>query len=179
MPNIKQVILLAEYNQLMNQRQYAAAENLTEAVLREDKGAFFKSILGTLNHILVGDIIWLKRFADHPSSSKALSYIDKLNKPTSLDVILFDKFGDLYSERQKIDEIIVTWAHQLSESDLNECISYTNMAGDAFSKPFLSLIHHLFLHQVHHRGQVTTLLSQLGVDFGETDLIEIIDEYNA
>jgi len=57
MSNVKQIILFAEYNQLMNQRQYAAAGNLSEAELREDKGAFFKSILGTLNHILVGDII--------------------------------------------------------------------------------------------------------------------------
>jgi len=59
---------------------------------------------------------------------------------------------------------------------MDECIFYLNMAGNAFSKPFLSLINHLFLHQVHHRGQVTTLLSQFGVDFGDTDLIEIIGE---
>jgi len=48
------------------------------------------------------------------------------------------------------------------------------MKGSSFQKDFSSLINHLFLHQVHHRGQATTLLSQFGVDFGETDLIEII-----
>lgn len=54
--------LQADYNRLMNQRQYEACANLSEAQLKQDQGAFFKSILGTLNHILVGDIIWLKRF---------------------------------------------------------------------------------------------------------------------
>lgn len=179
MSHVKQIVLLAEYNQLMNKRQFAAAEKLSEDELGENRGAFFKSVLGTLNHILVGDIIWLKRFAVHPSSNEALSYIDTLNKPASLDAILFDVFSELKSERQKIDEIMIGWANRLTESDMDECISYLNMAGSSFTKPFVSLINHLFLHQVHHRGQVTTLLSQFGVDFGDTDLIEIIDECNA
>lgn len=179
MSEINQLALLAEYNQLMNQRQYAAAEKLSMTDLCEDKGAFFKSVLGTLNHILVGDIIWLNRFAAHPSSSDALSYISELEKPKSLDAMLFMDFDELNAERQKIDGIIVKWIKQLSFNDINECISYSNMEGKSFSKPFVSLINHLFLHQVHHRGQVTTLLSQYGMDFGETDLIEIINECNA
>ena len=176
MSEIKQFALLAEYNQVMNQRQYAAAEKLSKAELCEDKGAFFKSVLGTLNHILVGDIIWLKRFSAQSSSCEALSYIAELENPKSLDAVLFMDFCDLKEERKKIDQIIVEWIKCLSHADINECISYSNMAGKSFSKPYVSLINHLFLHQVHHRGQVTTLLSQFGVDFGETDLIEIISE---
>lgn len=176
MSEINQLILLAEYNQLMNQRQYEAAARLSEADLFEDKGAFFKSVIGTLNHILVGDIIWLKRFAAHPSSREALSYLVELEKPKSLDAILFRDFADLKREREKVDKIVIRWVKQLSAVDLTGCLSYTNMAGNSFSKQFLSLINHLFLHQVHHRGQVTTLLCQCGVDFGDTDLIEIIDE---
>lgn len=179
MTDINQLALLAEYNQLMNYRQYEAAAKLTDSDLYEDKGAFFKSVFGTLNHILVGDIVWLKRFSVHPSSRKALSYLNELEKPKSLDVLLFTDFDELKKEREKIDQIIIEWVNQLSDTDLTTCITYTNMAGNSFSKPFLSLINHLFLHQVHHRGQVTTLLSQCGVDFGETDLIEIIDECGA
>ncbi|MES9885126.1 MAG: DinB family protein [Sedimenticola sp.] len=176
MAEINQLILLAEYNQLMNERQYAAAVNLSKDELGEDKGTFFKSVLGTLNHILVGDIIWLKRFAEHPSSIKSLSYIREMDKPSKLSSILFTELDGLKEEREKIDEVILNWIRSLSEDDLNRCISYKNMAGSSFSKSFVSLIHHLFLHQVHHRGQVTTLLSQYGVEFGETDLIEIINE---
>ncbi len=176
---INQLVLLAEYNQLMNQRQYAAAETLSRDELCEDKGAFFKSIIGTLNHILVGDIIWLKRFAAHPSSSESLSYISNLETPKSLGVILFMDFHELKSERERIDAIIVNWIKHLCDADVHECISYTNMAGKSYCMPYVSLINHLFLHQTHHRGQITTLLSQYGVDFGETDLIEIIDECDA
>ena len=179
MSEIKQLSLLAEYNRLMNKRQYAAAARLTNDELNEDKGAFFKSVLGTLNHILVGDIIWLKRFATHPSCAKSLSYICDIKKPSKLDSILFTDLDELKETREQIDEEIINWLNSLNEDDLNECIAYTNMAGSPFHKPLISLIHHLFLHQVHHRGQVTTLLSQYSVDFGETDLIEIINECGA
>lgn len=175
---LNQFILFAEYNQLMNQRQYEAANHLSRQDLNKDQKAFFKSVLGTLNHLMVGDIIWLKRFAQHPSSTESLSYILEFAKPKSLNETLFKEFDRLKEEREKVDSIIINWITNLSEEDLNGCISYTNMAGVPFSKPFTSLISHLFLHQVHHRGQATTLLSQYGVDFGETDLIEIINECN-
>ena len=160
----------------MNQRQYSASEKLTATQLAEDRGAFFKSVIGTLNHILIGDIVWLKRFALHPSGSSPLAHVSELDNPTSLSAILFEDLGLLKTEREKIDEIIINWIKQLSDNDLNDCLSYTNMSGKRFTRPLGSLIDHLFLHQVHHRGQVTTLLSQFGVDFGETDLVEIIDE---
>ena len=173
---LRQFALFAEYNQLMNQRQYAAATRLSEDKLNKDNKAFFKSIIGTLNHIMVGDIIWLKRFAQHPSSKQSLSYISGLGKPESLDTILFHELKYLSKEREIIDNLIIDWIACLTESNLDECITYTNMAGISFSKSYASLISHLFLHQVHHRGQITTLLSQYGVDFGETDLVEIINE---
>lgn len=176
MSQLKQFVLLAEYNQLMNGRQYTAVANLRKEQLTEDRGAFFESVLGTLNHILVGDIVWLKRFSQHPASRESLSYIDALEKPKKLNTILFSDLDGLKEERNKIDALVVSWINQLDDGSLDACIRYNNMAGDSFNKPFSSLILHLFLHQVHHRGQVTTLLSQYGVDFGETDLIEIVNE---
>jgi len=178
MSETTQLILLANYNQLMNQRQYAAASKLSKDQLCEDKGAFFKSVLGTLNHILVGDIVWLKRFSEHPSSTKTLSCIREMDMPSNLDSLLFTDLNVLKAQREIVDEAIVNWVGSLNDTDLDQCISYKNMAGKTFNKPLTSLVNHLFLHQVHHRGQVTTLLSQFGVDFGETDLIEIIDECN-
>jgi len=173
---IKQYKLLSEYNHLMNQRLYDSSSNLSDDQLHKDQGAFFKSVIGTLNHILVGDIIWLKRFASHPSSKLALSYLEKIEKPVSLDSMLYTDFDELRNEREKVDKIIIQWIACLSDNDIKDPISYKNMAGQCFSKSFSSLINHLFLHQVHHRGQATTLLSQLGIDFGHTDLIELISE---
>jgi len=160
---INQFQLFSEYNKLMNQRLYETVEKLSDEIIRENKGAFFKSILGTLNHIMVGDIVWLKRFSAHPSSRYALSYFSSLEKPESLNSILFSEFGQLREEREKIDEIIIQWINSLSESDFDNSISYENMKGIKCNKLFSSLISHLFLHQVHHRGQVTTLLSQSSV----------------
>jgi uncharacterized damage-inducible protein DinB len=160
----------------MNMRQYEAAEKLSDVELNEDRGAFFKSILGTLNHIMVGDILWLKRFAEDPSSREALSYITRMDSPESLDEIIFSDFCEMRTEREVIDSIIVRWIKRLSVKDIEGCLSYTNLSGDSFLKPFQSLIFHLFLHQVHHRGQVTTLLSQISVNFGETDIVELISD---
>ncbi len=174
MPTINQFSLLAKYNQLMNQRQYKATARLSMSELCEDKGAFFKSVLGTLNHIMVGDIIWLKRFFEH-SNLEVLPYILQREAPKSLNTVLFTDFEELKKERETIDEIIISWIKSLTDCDLNKCITYTSIDGKSFTKPFAGLIYHLFLHQVHHRGQVTTLLAQYGVDFGETDLIEIIN----
>jgi uncharacterized damage-inducible protein DinB len=175
---LNQLILHANYNQLMNDRLYKAASRLTKEELNTDNKSFFKSVLGTLNHIIVGDIIWLKRLAKSPSSTSSLRYVLEFENPKSLSIVLFKEFDKLKEERHKFDDIIIDWVFNLSEADINQCISYTNMAGVSFSKPFASLINHLFLHQVHHRGQVTTLLSQYGVNFGETDIIEIINECN-
>lgn len=176
MTTTAQFILLAEYNRLMNQRQYQAAAELTEAELMEDKGAFFTSIFGTLNHILVGDILWLKRFAMNNPQFSALSYLQKLATPSALDQHLHSNLHALQQQREAVDNMLVNWAEQLSAEDINRCIDYTNMAGTRSSRLLADLITHLFLHQVHHRGQVTTLLSQCGIDFGETDLLEIIAE---
>ncbi len=171
---LKQFKLLADYNQLMNSRLYDATALLPDKKINENKGAFFKSLLGTLNHIMVGDIIWLKRFSNVPSNQQSLRYFSSLQKPTSLDAILFDNFNELRQEREKMDNLIIQWINSLSDKDFEAKVEYRNMKGLSFRKEYSSLIHHLFLHQVHHRGQATTLLSQFGVEFGDTDLIEMI-----
>jgi len=176
MSALNQFVLFAEYNKLMNQRIMAAASQLSCAGLTSDRGAFFKSVLGTLNHILVGDIIWLNRFVSHPASSEALESITRLEHPEALNTMLFDDLESLRAERENVDEIIIDWIASLSESDMEDHLSYQNMAGEPQNKRVESLISHLFLHQVHHRGQATTLLSQSGVDFGDTDILEIIGE---
>jgi uncharacterized damage-inducible protein DinB len=171
---LNQFNIFAKYNKLMNQRIMDSASQLSNEDLTSDRGAFFKSVIGTLNHILVGDIIWLKRFSSNPAGNKLLGYINRIDPPASLNTILFEDLNELKAERERIDELIIDWIAKLSESDIENNISYQNMAGEPQNKLLTSLISHLFLHQVHHRGQATTLISQSGVDFGDTDIIEII-----
>lgn len=174
MSQLEQFRLLANYNRLMNQRQYEAADQLPEKLLRQDTGAFFGSIIGTLNHIMVGDIVWLKRFAEHPRRYASLAALRERERPDKLDQILYRELDVLAVERQRLDELIIDWCHELAADDLGTVLDFHSMMGKPARKNLGDLILHLFLHQTHHRGQVTTLLCQQGVDFGETDLVELL-----
>lgn len=166
--------LLAAYNQWMNTKVYEAAGRLSSSELAKDRGAFFGSILGTLNHIVVADTVWLKRFVTHPSCVDSFQAVADLDNPTSLDQILFDDLGRLKEHRSWLDRQIIDWISQLSEGDLDIVLTYHNMKGIRSNKRYSSLVLHFFNHQTHHRGQVSTLLSQAGVDIGVTDLLERI-----
>lgn len=171
-----QLILMAEYNQLMNQRIFKASSELSKESLHADRGAFFKSVLVTLSHIMIGDILWLKRFSAHPADYVSLHSLKSMTKPGLLDQVLFEDFSVFKDEREKLDKLIIDWCDELDDEDLSTVLTYTNFKGEHHHKRLGDLILHVFLHQVHHRGQVTTILSQEGIDFGDTDLPEIVPE---
>lgn len=169
-------ILMAEYNQWMNEAIYSTVSQLTPEQLAKDCGAFFGSVLGTLNHMLVGDILWLKRFANHPAMLTALDSMHTIAMPKQLDQILYSEFAQLKTQREKIDTIILLFTEQLNEQILSTPLTYLNSKGAQYTKDFSHLITHLFNHQTHHRGQVSTLLSQFGLDLGATDLLNKIPD---
>lgn len=166
--------LMADYNAWMNGKLYASAGLLSDDELLLDRGAFFGSILGTLNHLVVGDTIWLKRFATHPSNHLSLEPIRQLPSLNNLSQLLFTDMASLTVHRDWLDTIIINWSKSLTNTDLDQNLHYTNMKGVTANKSFFSLVMHFFNHQTHHRGQTTTLLSQLGIDVGVTDLLELI-----
>ncbi|MDN3556862.1 DinB family protein [Halomonas maura] len=169
-------VLLAIYNQWMNSKVYEGAGHLSSTDLAKDRGAFFGSILGTLNHILVADTVWLKRFATHPSCLNSLRDVAELQNPTSPDQIVFHDLGRLSEHRIWLDRNIINWVAELSEDDLGFILNYHSIEGFPAKKRYSSLVLHFFNHQTHHRGQVSTLLSQAGVDIGVTDLLAQIPE---
>jgi uncharacterized damage-inducible protein DinB len=170
------VALMAAYNEWMNARLYEAAAKLSPAELAAERKAFFGSILGTLNHLVVGDTIWLKRFAEHPARHAALEPVRALERPKALAQVLFTDFGALSAHRRMLDGVIVRWAGELSDADLEHVLGYASMKGVVSHKRFFDLLMHFFNHQTHHRGQVSTLLSQAGVDVGVTDLLVLIPD---
>jgi uncharacterized damage-inducible protein DinB len=164
--------LMANYNRRMNEQVYQASVNLSSAELEEDVGAFFKSILGSLNHIIIGDLLWLSRFATHSSRYQSLGRLAAYPKPSSLDEQLFGNFGDYWVARKDIDEIIQEWlSNEVVEADFGRDLSYTNSKGVVSSRNFSELVSHLFNHQTHHRGQVSALLYQKGADIGVSDFL--------
>lgn len=168
--------LMSDYNRWMNQRIFAAASQLSHAELIKDRQAFFPSILHTLSHIAVGDTLWLKRFATHPSSSWLRAQTNALPQPEALTALLFDELSSLQHYREQLDQIISDWVVQIDPKVLDDGLSYHTMAGKPFRKLFGLLLSHFFNHQTHHRGQVSTLLFQAGVDIGLTDLLGVIPE---
>lgn len=172
-------VLMADYNRWMNDRLLEAAGTLAETELTADKGAYFGSILGTLNHIAVADTIWLHRFAQHQPAFPALDALSAFPRPDSLRQTLAPDLASLRTHRRDLDALIQRWAAELRPEHLASSLRYRNMAGVASSKPFAALLQHFFNHQTHHRGQVSTLLFQSGVDVGVTDLLAVIPSHDA
>jgi len=168
--------LMARYNEWMNTKVYDAAAQLDAQALAADRGAFFGSILGTLNHLAVGDIVWLKRFATHPARHVALDPVREIAQPESLRQQLAADLAELRELRRRLDATILEWVDGLSDGDLAEVLEYANLKGVVSRRPMASLMVHFFNHQTHHRGQVSTLLFQAGQDVGTTDLLVLIPD---
>lgn len=175
MDRIEHVRLLSSYNASMNRSMYQAARQLPAARLAADRKAFFGSLLGTLNHLVNADLIWLKRFAGHPAAYPQLDAVRALQAPASLGAIGFGDIDSLWQRRRWLDELIVAWTAVIGDADLDQAVHYVNSRGPAH-KNFFSLLMHFFNHQTHHRGQASTLLSQQGVDPGVTDLLALIPD---
>ena len=151
---------MAAYNRWMNDRIYAACAKLSDEQRKRDMGAFFKSIHGTLNHILLGDRLWFGRFTGVPFVVQALNQE------------LYADFDELRAQRSKTDGDIIAWVSSLSGSEFTGQMSYMSTVNPQLRTfPFWVAVAQLFNHQTHHRGQVTTLLMQQGIDPGVTDLI--------
>jgi len=169
-------LLMSRYNRWMNQAVYEAARTLPGQEVTRDRGAFFGSILQTLNHIAAADLIWLHRFAQHPAATALRAALAGWPAPTSLRQPMAPSLEALEKQRQALDEVIDQWVHTFSPELLADTLSYRNMAGEVHAKHLGSLVQHFFNHQTHHRGQASTLLFQAGVDVGVTDLLAMIPD---
>jgi len=167
--------LLARYNQWMNNNLYQLASTLNADELLQNRGAFFGSVAGILNHLLVADLIWLNRFKQLAIQPKALQPLSDLPLPTALDQLLFQDFKQLHQVRKQIDVLFLAFIAELDDQHLQQVLVYSNMKGESMQKQLSSVLQHVFNHQTHHRGQLTTLFSQMGMDVGVTDLLMLID----
>ncbi len=160
--NLTRYKMFAGYNAWSNERIYNAAEKLSVDEYRADRGAFFKSIHGTLNHLLVSDRIWMKRFTGQGEA------------PTRLDVILHEDFASLRAARDREDARISAYVGQLTEAELAATFSYLTIVNPkTVTQPLAPALDHFFNHQTHHRGQAHAILTGMrGRDFAPSlDLI--------
>ncbi len=151
--------MLARYNAFANRRIYDAAAALSDADYRADRGAFFKSAHGTLNHLLVADRIWMARFTGDEASCR-------------LDAILFDDLASLRVAREAEDGRICAFVGALDDAALTRVVAYRRISSpDVVEQELWAALTHFFNHQTHHRGQVHTLLTQIAGSAPELDLL--------
>ncbi|MEM7059891.1 MAG: DinB family protein [Pseudomonadota bacterium] len=151
--------VMSTYNAWMNRRLYALCQTVSDADRKADRGAFFGSIHATLNHILFGDLAFLSRFTGDPKEVPALG------------VELYSDFAELWKARQATDARISDWSMSLTPAWLVENLTYTSLVdGVERTVPRWAIVVHMLNHQTHHRGQITALLSQMGLDYGTTDI---------
>ena len=139
--------MLAVYNRLANRRLYDACARLTDEERKRRRPAFFGSIHGTLNHLLVGDRIWLARFSGEEVPS------------TGLDAVLHEGFAELREAREREDARIEEFVAGIDEEFLGGTIRYENNEGRIVEDPVGVLLPHFFNHETHHRGQIHGMLS--------------------
>jgi uncharacterized damage-inducible protein DinB len=156
----KHFMMFAAYNQWANGRIYDAAALLSDEEYRRNTGAFFKSMMGTLNHIVAGDRIWMKRFTGEGEA------------PAALDAIIHADFAKLRATREAEDSRIVKWVASLSEKALEGRFTYMTVTDmRTISQRLAPALDHFFNHQTHHRGQAHMILTSLGRPSVQLDLI--------
>jgi len=161
------VRLMAQYNAEMNRRLYAAAARLGDADRKADRGAFWRSIHGTLTHILWGDTQWMSRFDNWP----------KPDVPIKQSAAMIDDFATLQARRVKADADIIAWADRVDDAWLAEdLVWFSGAARKEMRRQKAPLMVHFFNHQTHHRGQAHALLTACGQDTGDTDLFLVVPD---
>jgi uncharacterized damage-inducible protein DinB len=152
--------MFAHYNAWANGRLYAAVALLAPEQYRADRGAFFKSVHGTLNHLLATDRIWMQRFTG------------KGDAPNRLDAILFERFHELRAARETEDRRIFDFVDSLDDARIAGTIKYRRVSSpELFEQQLAPALAHWFNHQTHHRGQVHAMLTGLVGEAPELDLL--------
>lgn len=153
-------VMMAEYNAWANGRLYEMAKRLSDEQYRRDVGVYFKSLHGTLNHILTADMIWMRRLTgagDHP---------------TKLNTIVCDDLVSLSAARQREDRRLIDLVQTLSDTEIDEPFEYQMLSGAPVKQRRGDVLAHMFNHQTHHRGQAHAILTLLGV--AEPDPLDLL-----
>lgn len=157
-------LMLAHYNQWANQKLFSTLIGLTEEQLNQDCKAYFKSLMQTVNHVLVGDILWFERINGVVASTYAL------------DEVLYNQLALLENARIEHDQSLINFIHEHDEVSFHQAITYVRR-GQVYTEPLIEILAHVFNHQTHHRGQMHNMIFELTATSLELDLIFFQREY--
>jgi len=154
--------LLANFNTWANTKIFSACKELDDAEYKKDRRAFFSSIHGTLNHLLVVDRAYIARIEGIDHGLK------------SLDQILFESLLQLEVARIKEDKRLIDLVNRLSEESIHKEITYKGFETGNTTHTINIILITLFNHQTHHRGQIHNMLSQIGVKPPQIDIPDFV-----
>jgi uncharacterized damage-inducible protein DinB len=160
----------------MNAQLMDSCLALSNDLLEKETHSFFPNIISYWNHILFGDLILVSRLALNQIGKLSPSDLSAFPTPKSPQDIYYSKLSDIAVLRKQVDELIIQYCINLTEEDCERFITYTTTEGVYITKAVADVTQHIFNHQTHHRGQLTCVLSQLGIDYGCMDLPVIVSE---
>ena len=154
--------LLADFNAWVNTKIFSACKELVEEEYKKDRKAFFSSIHGTLNHLLVVDRAYISRIEGKDHGLK------------SLDQILYENLILLEEARIKEDKRLVNLVNNLSKDNIHREITYKGFDASKQNYTINLILITLFNHQTHHRGQIHNMISQAGIQPPQIDIPNFI-----
>ncbi len=159
MQDLRYYKVMADYNHWMNIKLYSVCSDLPDNLRRKDVGGFRASLHAGLDYLLASDQLWLARFENRTAGP-----LPDPQQP------LIDSFSDLRKARETTDQAIQEWVNGLSVDWLKQPFTYLDNDDQSRTLPGWIMAVNLFSYQIHHRGQIATLLHQMGYAYGETDL---------
>lgn len=166
--------VMALYNQRVNHSLLACCETLPVDVLHKETQSFFPTIVSYWNHLLFGDLILLGRLAALNLTDLSPETLKTFPEPFSPQDQYFSELSEIKVVREALDNVIIKFCDSLTEQTCQKIVRYTTTEGDEVTKVIGDVVQHIFNHQTHHRGQLTCVLSQFGVDYGCMDLPVIV-----
>jgi uncharacterized damage-inducible protein DinB len=163
----EQIRLLYDFNAWANRRVLEACALLTPEQFTRGLGSSFSSVRDTLVHIMGSEWVWLERWQGRSPEAK-----------TTLEKFSGERFADLADIRalwQEIETGILGFAARVTPADLDCALEYINFQGHAFAYPLRAMMQHVVNHGTYHRGQVCTMLRQLGASPRSTDYLRYLD----
>jgi len=153
------VRVMSAYGAWMNGRMLDLCGGLSDEDRRRDLGAFFRSVHHTFDHLIFGDVAWMGRFTGSAMPAKPVGEL------------AHETWAELDAARRALDRRMTAWAKEVTVAWLAADMTYTSgIDGRTRTLPRWVLVTHMLNHGTHHRGQLSTLMKQLGLDPGTTDL---------
>ena len=160
---LEELIDLFEYNRWANDRILEVARGLSEEEVERDLGSSFPSIRATLAHMLSAEWIWLARWKGTSPTAPPADW------DLSTVAAIESRWREIHGERAEL-------LASLDDDSLKAGLTYRNLKGDVFTNPLWQLLRHVINHATYHRGQLTTMLRQVGATPTSTDLVNYYRE---